>query len=218
LVRTIKNPDERKNEIMDAANQLFYLKGYQQTSVEEIIKKAGIAKGTFYYYFKSKEDILDAIVKRAVAATVSDTLKIASLDGMGAMEKLKLIFTEQSKSSDIASEVIENLHQLKNVDLHQKMIVETTLQYAPVLGNVIKQGINEGVFKTDYPDEVMEFIIVGMQFIFDPGIFKWTKKQFAQRVNALIEMMENILNVEKGSFSYIMDLLLKSSLSPRTEI
>lgn len=203
---------------MDVANLLFYQKGYQHTTIEEIIKKAGIAKGTFYYYFKSKEEILDSIVKRAVAVTVNDTLKIASLDDIGAMEKLKLIFTEQSKNSDIASEEIENLHQLKNVDLHQKMIVETALQYAPVLGNVIKQGIDEGVFKTDYPDEVMEFIIVGMQFIFDPGIFKWTKKQFAQRVSALIEMMENILNVEKGGFSYIMDLLLKCSLTPQTEI
>ncbi|MGB6371054.1 MAG: TetR/AcrR family transcriptional regulator, partial [Atribacterota bacterium] len=60
MVRIIKKYDERRTEFLDTAQELFFTKGYEQTAVETIIKKMGLSKGTFYYYFKSKEDLLDA--------------------------------------------------------------------------------------------------------------------------------------------------------------
>ena len=64
MARITKEYYERKNEILDAAQELFLTQGYEKTSVDNIIKKVGVAKGTFYYYFKSKEDLLDKLVKR----------------------------------------------------------------------------------------------------------------------------------------------------------
>ena len=63
-MRVVKEYDERKNEIIDTAAFLFMEKGYDRCSVNDILNKIGIAKGTFYHYFKSKEDVLDAAVDK----------------------------------------------------------------------------------------------------------------------------------------------------------
>ena len=58
-MRISKDYDVRKNEILDMAQKLFFEMGYEQTSVSNIIDAVGVAKGTFYYYFKSKEELLE---------------------------------------------------------------------------------------------------------------------------------------------------------------
>lgn len=63
-MRIIKEADIRKNEILDAAGILFTEKGYDNTSVTDIMNAVGIAKGTLYHHYKSKEDILNALIKR----------------------------------------------------------------------------------------------------------------------------------------------------------
>ena len=63
-MRIVKEHDERKNEIIETAAALFEQKGYEHCSVNDILNAIGIAKGTFYHYFKSKEEVLDAVVGR----------------------------------------------------------------------------------------------------------------------------------------------------------
>ena len=69
-MRITKKPDERRQELIDIAEQLFIKKGYEQTAVSDIVKKAKVAQGTFYYYFKTKEEILDSIIGRYIKLTV----------------------------------------------------------------------------------------------------------------------------------------------------
>ena len=65
MTRVTKDPEERKKEIMMAAFQLFATKGFQETAVSDIVKKVGVAQGLFYYYFKSKEEVLEAVMENA---------------------------------------------------------------------------------------------------------------------------------------------------------
>ena len=62
-MRISKEYDERKNEILDTAERLFHTKGYEKTTINDILKEVNIAKGTFYYYFKSKEEVMDALIE-----------------------------------------------------------------------------------------------------------------------------------------------------------
>ena len=64
MPRIVKDPDVRRNEILDVAQKQFYQKGYEQTAIRDVIDEVGIAKGTFYYYFNSKLDLLDAMIER----------------------------------------------------------------------------------------------------------------------------------------------------------
>ena len=63
-MRIVKTAEERKNEILDVAEELFAEKGYDNASTNDIIARIGIARGTLYHHFSSKEEILDAIVDR----------------------------------------------------------------------------------------------------------------------------------------------------------
>jgi AcrR family transcriptional regulator len=63
-MRIVKSAEERKNEILDVAAALFAEKGYDNASTNDIIEKIGIARGTLYHHFGSKEEILDALVDR----------------------------------------------------------------------------------------------------------------------------------------------------------
>ena len=71
MARTVKEPDIRRNEILDVAQQFFYTKGYEQTSVQDIIDQVGIAKGTFYHYFGSKVELLDELIERMTDQVLS---------------------------------------------------------------------------------------------------------------------------------------------------
>ena len=63
-MRIVKEAEVRRMEILEAANRLFGEKGFDGTSTAEIFDAVGIARGTLYYHFKSKEDILDALIDR----------------------------------------------------------------------------------------------------------------------------------------------------------
>ena len=63
-MRIVKEAEERREEILDAAEKLFTAKGFDNTSTGDILDAVGIARGTLYYHFKSKEDILDGAIQR----------------------------------------------------------------------------------------------------------------------------------------------------------
>ena len=155
-----KKPEERKNEILDNAEMLFITKGYSKTTINDILTAVGIAKGTFYYYFKSKEEVMDAIVLRFIDIEMGAIKLISSDQSLNASEKIFKIIIRQSPESDKKEKMIEQFHQIDNAEMHQKSLVQTILQLTPVLTDIVEQGIKEKVFKTEYPKEVVEFFLV----------------------------------------------------------
>jgi hypothetical protein len=82
---------------------------------------------------------------------------------------------------------------------------------APVLAGIVKQGIREGIYKTPYPLETIEFLLAASQFIFDDGIFQWEKKDLKTRASAFVRIMELSLGAAKGSFRFLFDVLKKQA-------
>ena len=76
-MRVVKEAEERRNEILDVAEKLFGTKGFDQTSTNDILNEIGIARGTLYYHFKSKEEILDAMIERIDKQLVAKAKMIA---------------------------------------------------------------------------------------------------------------------------------------------
>ncbi|CAM4250446.1 TetR family transcriptional regulator [Bacillus manliponensis] len=209
-MRITKEYEERRNEILNTAEKLFVTKGYTKTTVNDILQEIGIAKGTFYHYFKSKEEVMDAVIVRIVKADVEVAKKIASDSTIPVLEKLFHILTVQApKSGGNKEQMIEQFHKPNNAEMHQKSLVQSIVHVTPVLTEVIQQGINEKVFVTDYPQETMEFLLAAAQVIFDEGLFEWKQEEAMQRAKAFIVMMELSLGARKGSFDYILDMLMK---------
>ena len=63
MIRTVKKASERRSDIISAARHLFRAKGYDKTTMQDVIQRLGIAKGTIYHYFPSKEVLLEAVLK-----------------------------------------------------------------------------------------------------------------------------------------------------------
>jgi AcrR family transcriptional regulator len=85
LARTVKAPEERREEIVETADRLFRQHGYANCSVEMIIREIGVAKGTYYYYFKSKQEVLEAIVERTLSQIVEMAKGVANDPSLSAI-------------------------------------------------------------------------------------------------------------------------------------
>ncbi|WP_160031670.1 TetR/AcrR family transcriptional regulator [Paenibacillus sp. An7] len=205
-MRVTKDPEDRRNEILDTAEQLFFTKGYSKTTVNDMLQAIGIAKGTFYYYFKSKEEVMDAVVMRFIETGIIAAKKIATNEELTVHEKLLQIIMAQKPNTPSKKQMIEEFHEPDNAQIHQKSLTETILQLTPILTEVIEQGIKQKLFRTPYPRESIEFLLCSSQFLFDEGIFKWTPEEMVQKIQAFIYIMESILGAERGSFSYVSQM------------
>lgn len=211
-MRVVKEYEERRSEILNTAEKLFASKGYMKTTVNDILREIGIAKGTFYHYFKSKEEVMDAIIMRIVNADVAAAKKIASNPNMPVLDKLlQILMAQVPKAGGNKEKMIEQFHQPNNAEMHQKSLVQAILNLTPVLTEVIEQGINEKIFVTAYPRETIEFLIASAQVIFDEGLFQWQPHEAMQKAKAFINMMETTLGAEKGTFDYILAILTGQS-------
>ena len=99
-MRVVKEANERKNEILDAAAMLFAEKGFDNTSTNEILEAVGIARGTLYHHFKSKEDIMDAIIDRQSGRMLARARQIAEDDSIPVEERMIRVVTGSSPGRD----------------------------------------------------------------------------------------------------------------------
>lgn len=205
-MRTAKHFDAKRNDILKTASQLFMTQGYEATTTRDILKACNIAKGTLYHYFKSKEEILDAMVEVFTETMADQARAIAERKDLTASQKLFFIVLGD-KNSDEKDKMIETLHRVENAKLHIKSIMETIRLLTPILTQVVELGIEEGVFKTPYPQEVVEQLIVSASFIFDDDLFSWTREEATKKVTAFIHTMEVLLGTEKGSLSHMAEAI-----------
>lgn len=124
-MRVVKEAEERKQEILDAAEMLFGTKGFNNTSTGDILDAVGIARGTLYYHFKSKEEILDGVIQRMTNRLMEDAKAIVRNKKLPVLERLTKAIMVLNVESKIGYEVMEQVHRPQNALMHQKM--QTTL-------------------------------------------------------------------------------------------
>jgi len=202
-MRIVKKPEERKAEILDVAERLFTTQGYGQTAVNDILRVLGIAKGTFYHYFASKEELLSAIVDRYIAAGTEAAAAVAATTGLTAEEKLRALIAPPQPAAERKERMIEEFHRADNPELHLRSLVETVRRLAPVIGGIVEQGVREGAFSTPYPRETVELLLTASQFLLDAGIFPWTGEELSRRARAFSRLMESALGAKPGAFAYV---------------
>ncbi|MCC0700249.1 TetR/AcrR family transcriptional regulator [Clostridioides sp. ZZV15-6383] len=208
-MRIVKDPEERKSEILDTAEMLFCTKGYSKTTVNDILNEVGIAKGTFYYYFKSKEEVMDAIITRIIDNDINIAKKIALNPEIPVLEKFfQILMSQRPKVGDNKEKVIQQFHLPNNAEMHQKTIVKTILNFTPILAEVVEEGVREGIFNTKYPKETIEFLIASSECIFDESMFSWNKDEMLQKTKAFVHIMEITLGADKGSFDFVHDMII----------
>lgn len=171
------------------------------------MKNAGAAKGVFYCYFETKDQVLDTLIELQIDKIVKSVEKVLDQSGLDALHKLQCVLNEEFRVSIENYNPDNRIHNIKSVDMHQRILEGLVRRFAPIVAELVKQGIDEGLFQTEYPLEVSEVIIAGVHFITDLGIFKWTKDEYIRKVKASEELIEKALCIKRGSFLFLSELL-----------
>jgi AcrR family transcriptional regulator len=198
MARTVKKPSERRDEFLDTAVELFNEKGYYNTSVDDIVDRMGVAKGLFYYYFKTKEDLVEAIVNRLWESAVTDYEAIMARDDLNALDKL-FLYSHVRGQIKVEQTYLMDLY-IKEPDspLVQRMMEKGVEMLVPILGAIFEQGVEEGVFDTQYPQRAAEFLIRGATALLD--LDTGDPEAIKEAYLMTLDLWERVLGAEKGSF------------------
>ena len=203
MARTVKKPDVRRQEIVEAAQKLFLEQTYDNTTTNDVMKTLGIAKGTIYHYFSSKSALLDAVVEHMATEYLERRLPALETCTDGALARIACLFARDTLN-ETEKDTIERLHQAGNVTLHARLLAVLVELMSPVFGRLIAEGVDEGVFATDHPLEVAELLLAGIQFLTDEGVHAWRVADLERRAKAFPAIADRLMGAEPGSFSFLM--------------
>jgi AcrR family transcriptional regulator len=163
MARIVKEYGVRRNEIIDSAQHLIFSKGYEQMTIQDILDDLHISKGAFYYYFDSKLALLDALIDRMFAQAEEILLPIVQDPTLPALDKLQRFFNATARWKTTRKEFLLALLRVWYADdnalVRQKQLAGTIERFAPLMAQIVHQGIHEGVFHTPYPDRMSEFLL-----------------------------------------------------------
>ena len=203
-MRVVKKAEERRYEILDAADELFGQKGFDGTSTKDILEKVGIARGTLYYHFKSKEDIMDALIQRYNVRLLSAAQEIAADKSIPVNERITRVVMALNISGGGGKEIMEHIHRPQNALMHQKIQKVIINGVTPILTGIIQEGIEHGLFSTPYPYECMEMVVTYANTVFDDDMVQMTNEERASRIQAFVFNAERLLGAESGSLMDVM--------------
>lgn len=203
MARIVKDAEARKDEILDAAEALFQEKGFDGASTGDILERVGIARGTLYYHFKSKEDIMDALIERHTARITEAARSVAADTSIPAdMRVLRAVMALKVRGGSEEA-LIEHIHKPQNALMHRKIQKAMLMRVTPILAGIVEEGISQGIFNTPFPYECVEMIVAYADTIFDDDMVELTEEGQAGRARAIIYNAERLFGVAEGGLIHI---------------
>ncbi len=197
---------DKYNRILDALQKLLENQNIQKISVSDIAQTAGIAKGSIYYYFPSKDAIVEALVERSYAASIETAKQLAKQTGIPPFTRMALIFQACRNSS---SEFLKQNKAATNSSiqeqtlLHHKYLRYIIMELKPVLTEIIRQGIDNGEISFEHPDSLAEIVLLVLTVKIDNTLIPSTREEIEQIILDLIVLLEKGTDNPKGSLNFL---------------
>jgi len=186
--------EQTRQTIIESAIKLFSNKGYEYTSVDELVQSSGIAKGTYYYHFKRKEDVLMTIIEQDFEEYFMLPEKIAYSNELSAPNKIHQVmialFTRYKSFSGIES------YFDQGIPSHYKSAInEIRLnRIIPIFEKIIKQGVLEGDFDIKQPSVVSSLVVRGILSHIDDVISDFSSNEdFNKLLGGIDELLSKVL-------------------------
>lgn len=158
-----KAADVRRGELLDSAQALFFFKGYEATTVADIMEQAGVSKGGFYHHFTAKDDLLEALGERLAGETVDRLQPIMDQEGLDAVARMNavLALARQLKVADAPAThaAFDSVFKPKNIVLYHRLNRAVGKVMLPIFIEILKQGKAEGRFRIDDPATTAEIVL-----------------------------------------------------------
>ena len=200
-------PNQQKYErILDALQELLENHKLQSISVSEIAETAGIGKGSIYYYFPSKDAILEALVERSYEKPLQTAKALAGRTEISPFIRMAMIFEacRNSSSEFIKSENNKNSGTQEKSFLHQKYINHIITELKPVLAEIIRQGIKAGQICFSDPDALAEIVLIVLTVKMDNTLVPSSKEDIENTISALVSLLERGTDNPPGSLNFLI--------------
>lgn len=196
---------KKSDLILDSMQKLMLKKDTRSISVSEIAREAGIGKGSIYYYFKSKEEIVDAVIERSYSDAIRQAQELVQAPGLDALTKMEIIFrTCRDSSIELSRQEAGSYMELQqSALLHQQYIYIMIRNLRPILADIIRQGNQEGTISCSSPDEVAEIVLIILTIKFDTYLSNSDLTQTQKTLDVFTYMLETSFQIEKGRLDYI---------------
>ena len=197
------NPKQTVEKIISAAEELFLTKGFDKTSMQDIVNALGMSKGAIFHHFKSKEDIFDAILTNTANKQVEEynNVWLKELEGLNSMDKLKaLLNLSLSANNRVASIMAMRINDPKIIVGMMRSSINVS---APVLADIMREGMADNSIQAVYPDEAAQVLLILVNIWCDPVIFECDINELEKRFRFL-QYLAKLMGVDAISDEYIM--------------
>lgn len=163
-MRIVKNPDERKEEILDAAVDVFAKKGYEKTSITDIAKEIGISQGLCYRYYASKEEIYDAALDKYASYIAEQNISRTKLAGLTLREQILQMsgeMKEYTSAEQGQTELYELFHKKENHRMHNELFLRVSEKILPFFVKALEDAMQRGEILIDDPRASAYFFVYG---------------------------------------------------------
>ena len=197
----------KREQILDAMQELMGSSNAQAISVSDIAQKAGIGKGSIYYYFSSKNDIIDAVIERSYSRVLDAGKELAASSHMDAFKKMELIYHACLDSSTELrrQEAIGTFNeQQESAFIHQKFARIIITRLKPILTDIIRQGMEEGTIHCEYPEETAQIVLTVLTSTLDNNLIPADQDQIGRILTAFTQMQEKSMDIPAHTLEFVL--------------
>lgn len=198
----------KRDQILDALHELLINDDIRHISVSDIAKQAGIGKGSIYYYFSSKDEIFDALIKRIYSDALSLAKELVSRTDLSIFTRLSQITNaciaatrDFLKRSELAKEQIPSSERLyDSAFIHQQFMKYTIVDFKDIYTEIIQQEIDKGTLRVDSATEIAEIVLIVLTVKIDNTLSPSSEEETARTLQSLITLLERGTGNSDGAF------------------
>ena len=196
------------DQILDALQNLMESRSIQSISVSEIAQTAGMGKGSIYYYFPSKDAILDALIERNYEKPLETAKTLAGQTEISPFTRMAMIFQAcRSSSSEFLrqeeKEPVSLTGAQEHAFIHQKYMAHLVSELKPVLAEIIRQGIDSGEIHFSDPAALAEIVLIVLTVKLDNTLVPSSRDGIEGTMRALVSLLEKGTENPAGSLNFL---------------
>lgn len=187
-----KYPEVTVERILDVSQWLFLEKGYENTTIQDIVDElGGLTKGAVYHHFKSKEEIMDAVGDRMFFSN-NPFEAVRGRTDLNGLQKLREAVRLNQSDQERVRLTAQSIPIAKSPRLLQEMIISNRKVLTPYFLELIEEGNRDGSMHTAYPREIAELLPLLTSLWLLPSVFPASREQMKRKFLFLGEMLEKM--------------------------
>ena len=191
MARPVKKPPEQwKQEILDAAKALFLSKGYEETSITDIMELAGGAKGMFYRFYESKEEVMHALGDRMFFEN-NPFEAVRGRSDLNGLQKIREVLILNRADEDRESINAQAVDILKDPRILAAAVEANRRVLTPLWLELIEEGRRDGSIRTEYARELSELLPL-INFWLLPSVFPADADELRHKCRFVAEVLASM--------------------------